>query len=191
MKISIITVVYNAENEIKRTIESVLNQTVTPYEYLIIDGKSTDSTVEIVNSYEKDFEKKHINFRVVSEPDNGIYDAMNKGVREAKGEYIVFCNAGDWLNVYAVELFIQQYEKHQYDFAYGSINYIGKRKRIVKTSKMDAIVSSRNWNHPSSIVKRSLYINFPFDTRYKIYSDFDWYLKIRKIKNVKIHILSQ
>jgi glycosyltransferase involved in cell wall biosynthesis len=87
--ISIITVCYNAEDSIVRTIESVLSQKYNGYEYVVIDGSSSDSTNSIIQKY-----KRCIN-TIISEPDNGIYDAMNKGIKKAKGQYIYFLNAGD------------------------------------------------------------------------------------------------
>jgi glycosyltransferase involved in cell wall biosynthesis len=102
MLFSIITIVYNAESLIKGTMQSVLNQTFTDYEYLIVDGGSKDKTFDIV----KDFQKKGppeeksgqaIRIRAISEPDKGLYDAMNKGLRMASGEFVLFLNAGDHL----------------------------------------------------------------------------------------------
>ncbi|MCR5756875.1 MAG: glycosyltransferase [Selenomonas sp.] len=187
MNITIITVVYNAGKEIIPTIEAVLNQTIAPYEYLFIDGASRDNTLDIIESYKEKIEQKGIRYKVVSEPDKGLYDAMNKGVKLAEGNFIVFANAGDWLELDAVKIFMDVYQKEKYDFAYGSIGYICK-KRIVKKSRKDRFISSRNWNHPSSIVRKELYLENPFDLKYSIYADFDWFLKMRK-SNVKITIL--
>ena len=86
--ISIITVSYNSEKTISRTIESVYNQTYQPYEYIIVDGLSQDSTVEIAKRYEQKFKEKGIIYKVISEKDNGLYDAMNKGIAIADGELV-------------------------------------------------------------------------------------------------------
>ncbi len=88
-KISVITVCYNAEQEIERTINSVLNQTYDNVEYIIVDGKSTDLTIDIINKYSSYISK------IISEPDKGIYDAMNKGIRNADGDWVIMMNAGD------------------------------------------------------------------------------------------------
>lgn len=88
-KVSVITVCYNAEKEIERTIKSVLSQTYTNLEYIIVDGNSSDKTMEIVLHYSENITK------IVSEPDKGIYDAMNKGIKMANGEWVIMMNAGD------------------------------------------------------------------------------------------------
>ena len=90
--VSIITITYNAERFLERTIESILAQQATDYEYIVIDGASTDGTLDIINRYEE-----HIT-NWVSEPDRGLYDAMNKGLHRAKGQYVWFMNAGDELH---------------------------------------------------------------------------------------------
>ena len=92
MKFSIITVCYNSEKTIRRTFESVLSQSFTDYEYIVVDGNSKDSTVEIIKEYEPKFNGR---MHWISEPDNGIYDAMNKGIRMAKGDFINMMNSDD------------------------------------------------------------------------------------------------
>ena len=89
MKISVITVCYNSENTIERTIKSVLSQTYQDIEYIIVDGLSTDKTLEIVNKYKDKIAK------IISEKDTGLYDAMNKGIDNASGEYLMFLNSDD------------------------------------------------------------------------------------------------
>lgn len=88
-KVSVITICFNAEKEIQRTIKSVVNQTFEDFEYIIIDGNSSDNTLAVIKSYKSRIQQ------LISEPDDGIYDAMNKGVRFAKGEWLIFMNAGD------------------------------------------------------------------------------------------------
>ena len=101
-KISIVTVCYNAERSIKSTIESVLKQTYTDYEYILIDGKSTDNTYKIVCSYDKKFKNRGVQYRHISEQDQGIFDAMNKGIQMARGRYINFIS----FNIKVVSSFI-------------------------------------------------------------------------------------
>lgn len=93
--LSVITVSYNAEAEIEKTIQSVLAQTFTDYEYIFIDGGSSDGTVAIIESYRSRFEALGISYRVTSERDKGIYDAMNKGARQCRGKWAIMLNAGD------------------------------------------------------------------------------------------------
>lgn len=182
MKITVITAVYNGEETISKTIESVLEQKVKPYEYLVIDGASSDNTVALAESYRTEFENAGVIYRIVSEKDQGIYDAFNKGVCLAEGEYIAFLNADDWYTPTALKTVQETYAKTPFDFAYGTIQYMGVKGSILrKKSRLDTFVSSRNWNHPSSFVKRELYLNYPFDLRFKAYADFDWFLKIRKM----------
>ena len=92
MTVSIITITYNAERFLERTIQSIIGQSETDYEYIVIDGKSTDGTLDIIDQY-----KTHIT-TWISEPDSGLYDAMNKGLHRARGEYVWFMNAGDTLH---------------------------------------------------------------------------------------------
>ena len=185
MKITVITAVYNGENTIEKTIESVLAQEVKPYEYLIIDGESSDNTVKIIESYRSAFETNNVIYRIVSERDSGIYDAFNKGVRLSTGEFIAFLNADDWYEPTALKVVQETYTREPFDFAYGTIQYVGAKGDILKKkSKLDTFVSSRNWNHPSSFVRRNLYLDNPFDQTLKVYADF---LKIRK-QNVRIVI---
>ena len=96
MLVSIITVCYNSAQTIHKAIESVLNQTYSNIEYTIVDGLSKDNTMEIAESYADAFREKGYTFRIVSEKDNGIYDAMNKGIRMASGELIGMINSDDW-----------------------------------------------------------------------------------------------
>lgn len=190
IKVTIITVVYNAETSIAKTINSVVNQTVHPYEYLVIDGKSNDGTLAIVESYRDKIEKQQVALRIISENDFGIYDAMNKGAKLAQGEYILFLNSDDWLEPNAIQTFYDAYIITPFDLAYGSIRYMGKDRNIlIKKSRLDTFVSSRNWNHPSSLVRKELYTENPFDLSYRVYADFHWFLKLRRRKNVRICIL--
>lgn len=190
MKLTIITVVYNARLVIARAIDSVLNQIERPYEYIIVDGNSTDGTLDIARSYCDKFKDIGVRYRIYSEKDNGIYDAMNKGIAYASGTYIAFLNSDDWYECDAVKIIYDEYERNPFDLAYGTIAYKKGKKSIIKNSRLDYFVSSRNWNHPSTVAKKTLFYNNTFDLYFKIYSDFDWYLKQRK-RNIKISIFSK
>ena len=101
--ISIITVCFNSAKTIRQTIESMLNQTYTNIEYILVDGKSTDNTVAIIEEYAPQFAAKGIVYRWISEPDGGIYDAINKGIKFATGEWINIQGSDDWLELDACE----------------------------------------------------------------------------------------
>ena len=104
--ISIITVCYNSEKTISRTIESIINQTYKNIEYIIIDGKSDDKTLEIIDNYKNNISK------IISEKDNGIYDAFNKGLNICNGDLIGFVNSDDILTPNALEILVKYYNKH-------------------------------------------------------------------------------
>src|SRR5690554_5493394 len=97
LKLSIITVNLNNAEGLRKTIDSVINQTYTHFEHIIIDGGSTDGSVEVIKEYEANYKERGIHFYWISEPDKGIYNGMNKGIKEAKGEYCLFLNSGDQL----------------------------------------------------------------------------------------------
>ena len=112
MLVTIITVSYNSEKTIAKTIESVLNQTYSDIEYIIVDGASKDGTVKISESFiEKFNEKEGRTLEIVSEPDKGMYDALNKGAKMATGEIVGQINADDWYEPDAVEKMVKFYKK--------------------------------------------------------------------------------
>lgn len=124
MTFSIITICYNSEKTIERTIKSVLAQTYKDYEYIIVDGASKDSTLDIVKKYEPLFEGR---MKWKSEPDKGIYDAMNKGIERSSGDIIGIVNSDDWLEPNALEIVLQAFERNERrtDTLYcGGINYV-------------------------------------------------------------------
>lgn len=192
MKFTVVTVVFNAETSIRKTLESVLNQEYLPYEYLLFDGKSTDRTVAIVEEYAPYFEKKGVIFRVVSEADTGIYCAMNKGVHAAKGTFISFLNAGDWYEPDALKNIRDFYEEKSFDLTYGGLHYVHPNGVVKdKMSKLDRFpISSRHWNHPSMFLRREIYQKFYFDEQFRVYADFDLYLKLRK-ENISIRVIDK
>lgn len=192
LKFTVVTVCINAEKVIAKTIESVLEQLFSPYEYLIVDGASTDRTVEIAEGYRSAFEAKGINYLIISEKDNGIYNAMNKGVREATGDFISFLNAGDTYLVDALWNVNKFYKEGEFDLTYGGLNYINPDGTVtIKMSKMDKfLVTSRHWNHPSMFLRREIYQKYGFDERFKAYADFHLYTKLRKTK-IKIRVIPE
>lgn len=188
MTVTIITICFNSEAVIKKTIESVLNQTYTDIEYIIIDGASKDKTVEIAESYKDAFADKGIDFKIFSEPDKGIYDAMNKGIAKATGELVGLINSGDFYEPQMIETAVKAYEEKPYDIFYGDINLIKDNGQIiVKKSKYDKFPTSRHWNHPTMVVRKAYYDEIGTYKCEGIHDDFEFFLRARK-KNARITI---
>ena len=155
VKVSVVTVCYNSEKTIRDTIESVLNQTYSNIEYLIIDGKSADRTVEIAEEYRQAFEERGMEYIISSEKDHGIYDAMNKGTQRATGELVGILNSDDWYEKNAVERVVDTYEKTAFDMFYADIRLIKPDgSSVVKHSRYRKFSTSSVWYHPTSFVKR-------------------------------------
>lgn len=189
--ITVITVCYNSAEVIEKTIQSVLHQTYDHVEYLIIDGASTDETIFIARKYETAFKARGYGFTIISEPDNGIYDAMNKGIKLASGELIGFINAGDWYEKDAVETVAGEYEAETFDYFYADINIVrSDGVVIVKHSKRDHFITSRHWNHPSSFCAKKLYEKIGTFRCEGIHDDFEFFLRVRK-NNSQIKIVNK
>ncbi len=133
-RISIITATYNSQGTLIDTIESVLNQKYSNIEYIIIDGASTDSTLKIIQSYKENFKKADIDFRYISEPDNGIYEAMNKGISMATGEWIGILNSDDWYNDSAVSELVKIQVKNEFSIISANMNKVDKKRKDFKSS---------------------------------------------------------
>ena len=184
LKFSIITICYNSSKTIERTIKSVLAQSYTDFEYIIVDGASKDNTMDIVKRYEPLFEGR---MKWVSEPDKGIYDAMNKGIRMAQGTIVGIVNSDDWLEPNALQILADEinqdpsnrekiltgevvfhYEDGStqlYPTTYERYEYFAKRYRM-------------GLNHPATFVPRSIYDRIGvFDERFKLYADADFIIR--------------
>lgn len=191
MLVSLITVCFNSEETIRTTIESVLNQTYPNIEYIIVDGLSKDNTLEIVREYDEKFNEKGYTYRVISEKDDGLYDAMNKGIRLATGELIGIINSDDWYEPIAVETAVSAYKEESYDMFYADMNVIKSNGNItVKHSKRDRFPTSRHWNHPTTFITKRTYDELGVFRNEGIHDDFDLILRIRRagkkivIKNI-------
>ncbi len=189
--ISIVTVSFNSEKTIGRTIESVLNQTYTNIEYRIVDGLSSDNTISICRGYEEAFRKKGIKYSIISEKDNGIYDAMNKGITLADGEIIGMINADDWYEPVAAQTVAETYAENPFDCFYADLNLVHDDGKItVKHSKEDKRPSTRHWNHPTTFITKRTYNEEGLYACRCIYDDWDMMLRLRKankrvtVKNV-------
>lgn len=179
VKVSILTVSFNSEKTISRTIESVLQQTYPNIEYIIVDGASTDCTMQIVEEYRERFQQKGIAYRYISESDKGIYDAMNKGIKMSSGALIGIINSDDWYEPNAVSCAVENYEKYAYDLFYGDLRIVGERTSFIKKAKNSRLVTSRFWNHPTTFIPKRIYAQYEYKTE-NIHDDWDLILRIRK-----------
>lgn len=179
--ITIVTVCYNEEKNIARTIESVLMQTAVNFEYIICDGLSKDRTVEIAQSYQDAFAQKGITYRICSEKDNGIYDAMNKGIDKAEGKYIWFLNAADWLcDVDAVKRFAACVERDSSPAVYYADYYhVDDHQRLLCVCNADELKRFMSIGHPSMITRTDLMRERKFDTNYRLAADYNFILGLK------------
>lgn len=177
--ISIVTITYNSEKTLSQTIKSVLNQTYSNIQYIIKDGQSTDKTLEIARSYNEAFQRKGIEYCILSEKDDGIYEAMNYGIAHAKGEIVGLINSDDWYEINAIERVVDTYLETHFDVFYADLRILKKEKTIIKTSKFRRYVTSRDWNHPTTFIRNEIYEKYHYRTEC-IYDDFDLILRLRK-----------
>ena len=176
MNISIITVVWNNKDIIKDAIDSVLNQTYEDIEYIIIDGASNDGTVEVVQSYGEKITK------FVSEPDKGLYDAMNKGIKLATGDVVGILNSDDfYIDEFVIEKIVKVFEEKEVDCLFADLVYVKpdnlkKTVRHYDSSHFRPEKFAYGWMpaHPTFFVKRSAYEKYGlFKTDYKIAADYE------------------
>ncbi|MCI8402373.1 MAG: glycosyltransferase [Lachnospiraceae bacterium] len=181
VSISVITAAYNSSATIRQTIESVLNQTKPCLEYFIIDGASEDDTVSIAKEYQEEFKKRGTDYRIISEKDNGIYDAMNKGIALSSGTLVGLLNSDDWYEPVTVETVIQEYEKSPFDMIYADLRMIRNEKMIgIKKARLrNHYITTRDWNHPTTFITREMYEIYRYPCE-SVYDDLDLLLKIRK-----------
>lgn len=179
-KISIVTVCFNSAKTIEQTILSVINQTYSNIEYIIIDGKSTDGTVEIIKKYQK----KIAYF--VSEPDGGIYDAMNKGIEKATGDYIYFIGSDDYLVDEKIMSVVANYlkEDRNIDILSGGVWVLDEEQGLKKQNNprplMSEILAGTMLSHQGMFVRTNLMKLNMFNVEYKIAADFDFLIKCVK-----------
>lgn len=188
--VSITTATYNSEKTLARTIESVLNQTYDNMEYIVVDGLSKDNTIQIAEEYREKFAQKGIPYKIISEGDKGMYDAINKGIRSAKGEIIGNINSDDWYELDAVEKVVKKYNDTQFDFMYGNLKIIFPDGRIkIKKAKKSAYLTSRHWNHPTQFATSELYRKEAYKLE-SMYDDFDLFLRVTR-KGYHIEVLNE
>jgi len=177
--ISIVTVVYNGGKYLEQTIKSVLSQGYDNVEYIIIDGGSTDNTLEIIKKYDYGIDYW------ISEPDSGIYNAMNKGASLSTGEYIAFLNADDWYADNVVRIVSSVIKANNVDYIFGNVSMQDKVKDAwVFSSRIDDYKYKMPLPHPSLFVRSDYLLNVGFDESYKAIADYDFILKLIN-KNLK------
>lgn len=194
LKVSIITITYNAEGTLEDTIQSVLNQSYNNIEYIIIDGKSTDGTMDIISKYSEKISK------VVSEKDNGLYDAINKGINLATGDVIALLHADDfYIHQDVIKEYVKTFNKDNADAVYANLYY-------VDSHSTDKII--RKWNsgkyknglfkwgwmppHPTFIAKKSIYNKFgAYRLDYKTAADYECLLRLIHVNKIKLAYLDK
>lgn len=172
--VSVITVVYNDVEHIEATIQNVLSQTFADMEYIVVDGDSTDGTLDVVKKYDN-------RIRWISEKDGGIYDAMMKGARMAKGEWLIFRNSGDYFfDETSIEKVFANYEDHGESIIAGGIRFFSEygykdnTPNIQRYSYFDAVP----FDHPATFVRRSAQLKYPFHLEYRNSADYCCFLEI-------------
>lgn len=187
MLFSIVTVTFNSEKTLRRTINSLLSQGISNFEYIIIDGDSSDSTVDIIKSYECDFEEKNISFTWVSEKDTGIYDAFNKGIKLAKGNWISFLGSDDYYLDNALEYYKNEIDKQKegLDFIHSIVNV--ENKKVIKDKwSWRKFKKYMNVAHVGAFHSKKYFEQYGlYNTNYKIAGDYE--LLLRAKKNLKTH----
>lgn len=190
MKVSIITVCYNSSKSIEQTINSVLTQTYPDIEFIVVDGGSIDDTVSIIKCYSDKISKW------TSEPDKGIYDALNKGITMATGDVIGFLHADD---VFASDDIIEKMAliAQTNDVVYGDLLYVDDNNRVIRnwvSGNFSFMNLKRGWMppHPTLYVRREFYQKIgSFDLAYKIAGDYDFMLRLLSISNLKVGYLPE
>lgn len=195
-KFSIITITYNAEAFLPRTVESVLSQHYRDIEHIIIDGASTDSTISVAQDYmQRSYAAQNGHeVRIVSEPDNGLYDAMNKGLRQASGDYICFLNAGDFFpNANVLDTIVSRsltgkIRQQLPAVIYGDTDIVDNDGNFLRHRRL-APPRNLTWRsfrkgmlvcHQAFYARLDIARTVPYDTRYRYSADVDWCIRVMK-----------
>ena len=193
-KLSIITVCFNNKNGLLKTMQSVVRQTFTDYEYIVIDGGSTDGTIELI----KNEELKIKNFRWVSEKDNGIYDAMNKGIQMACGEYCYFLNSDDYIATSNTLEKIFARLKPETDIIYGNLAIL-KNNKLYNVAKFSKKITPYSFyrhkvaiHHQASFIRRDLFEKYGlYSNKAKLISDWIFFFETVLLHKVKIQYINR
>ena len=186
-KFSIITVCFNSEKTIEQTIKSVISQTYDNYEYIIVDGASTDNTLDIIKKYKEEYPDKIL---FISEKDNGIYDAMNKGIKMASGDIIGIINSDDWYESNALEIINAEYNKiNDYNsIMYGLLRQYKDNKFFQIKGNSHEFLKDNMIPHPTCFVPKQIYDKYgSFSLDYRIVADYELMLRFYNIPEVNFH----
>ncbi len=190
-RITIATVTYNAESTLQRTLQSVAAQTYAHIEHLIVDGKSKDGTPALAQGYLEENEGKAHQIRIISEPDKGLYDAMNKAILNASGDYLVFLNAGDCLHevdtVSAVAKAIEENETWP-AIVYGETDLVDDEGLFLRHRRLSTpeVLSHRSFLSGMLVCHQSFYVRTDlarqelYNLSYRFSADFDWCIRLMK-----------
>jgi glycosyltransferase involved in cell wall biosynthesis len=179
-----VTICYNNRDGVKKTLDSFLQQTFQDYEVIVVDGQSTDGTLELLEEYKTLFEEQQIPFSYLSETDSGRYDAMNKGIARAKGEWICFMNSGDVLaDADVLEEIFDRRLPHDdnyrnVDILYGDNqrSYQGILEYHKAGQNLDYIKKGLPFSHQSVFTRTELFTERPYDKRFQLSGDYEWFL---------------
>lgn len=197
IRFSIVTITYNAEKVLQRTLDSVRYQTYEGVEHLIVDGASKDQTLTMVEQYKQQSDASDNGHKVIiqSEPDHGIYDAMNKGLTQASGDYVVFLNAGDFFPAAdTLEKIVHQCRLNEYPAAerpgvlYGNTDIVDSEGHFMHPRRLQPPVklSWKSFRHGMLVCHQAFYArtdiakNTQYDTRYRFSADVDWCIRIMR-----------
>lgn len=182
---SIVTASYNSEKTISDTIDSVLNLDFQDFEYIIIDGNSSDGTLEIIQSFVSKFETKGVPYKFISEKDKGIYDAWNKGIKISEGKWISFLGSDDSYLSGALQLYFNEIEKSkEINYISSQVNLTNQKGKILSVFgekyNWKNVISDINIAQVGSFHKRELFEKVGvFSTEYKIVGDLDFYIRCK------------
>jgi glycosyltransferase len=194
MKVSIITAVLNARETIRETIESILEQTFGSIEYIIVDGGSTDGTLEVIEEFSDS------RTQIISEPDHGLYDALNKGIKVSSGDIIGILHAGDlYAHKQVLKTVAEVFEDIKEDSCYGDLQYVdpddpNKVIRYWKSSAYKDGIFGRGWMppHPTFFVKRAIYEKYKaFNPQFRISGDYELMLRYLAVHRISTHYIPE
>ena len=192
IRMTYVTITYNAADVLQRTLDSVLSQDYPEIVHLIIDGASTDTTLQLVNAYiqQSNAAENGHRIQVTSEPDNGIYDAMNKGLRSLDGDYVCFLNAGDFLPASdTVSRIVEKIDQsHLPAVLYGDTDIVDGEGRYLHPRRLQppAQLNWRSFRHGMLVCHQAFYArtdiakNLQYDLRYRFSADVDWCIRVMR-----------